>query len=172
MITNEFQNETTVIDGYIVTPDGEIVGVKQDPFADERDALEWMLKKRAEANAEIASVEAKFGELIKGLQERMERLVGEQKRRIAYLDYAYGPMMQKYLEANRGKQKSVALDWGIIGTRKSSKLEILDQDALIEWAEKECPDAVKYSRSILKSELPEDAPFTERIEKDELYVKH
>lgn len=174
---------TREVDGYLVDEDGEVVGLAnvaarapEGPLTGNsetvREEIEGILERRAKAKAKIASISADFDTLIAGLQERKEKLVKEQERRIGYLDYAFGPMMETYLKENRGDSKSVVLKWGTLGTRKSTKLVIAEEEKCISWCEEHAPNAVKYERSILKKEVPDSCPYAERVTEERFYVEN
>lgn len=172
-----------IIDGYIVNEDGEIVGdsifavrASETPLngnsEEVKDILEKVLERRAKANAEIIGIRAQTQALMDNLNEQMDRRIRQEQRKIDYLDYAYNKMMESYLEENRGKQKSVSLTWGKIGKRSSTKTVIADETECMAWAMKNYPQAIKTEKKLLKSELPDDCPYIEKITEEKFYVEN
>ena len=127
---------------------------------------DWVTKVQAQIAAERIALKAMF-------KVRM----GILDSREAGLEWKFGPRLQAHVEAQLaeqgGRRKSIAFAYGSAGFRKSRRLEVHDEEAAIEWAEDNAPDAIKINTSLLKSALPEgvEVPGVELIEGDEFWIR-
>jgi len=77
-------------------------------------------------------------------------------------------------EALKGsKKKSVSYAFGRAGFRKTTRVNVTDEAAALEWAAANAPSAVKVQTSLLKSELPKGAevPGVERKTEQVWFVR-
>lgn len=152
--------QTIEIDGFIVDQEtGEVLGhAESGSLADDRDRLVgWALKKRAEALASAAGLEAHMNLLIAGVKERLETQIREAERKAAWIESAYGLTIQSWAEDNipAGK-KSVKHDWATVGFRSSREsTKILDPEKALAFCKMRFPEAIKIVESVLVSEIPD-----------------
>lgn len=148
-------------DGFILDGDtGEILGVAVSvilPF--ERDNLvEWALKKRAEALAECAGLEAQMNSLLSRIRESHESRINAAKRKAEYLENAYGSTIRNWLEDNlQPGKKSAKHTWATVGYKTSREsCKVIDESAAVAYCEEHYPEAVKIVKSVLTSNIPAD----------------
>lgn len=123
---------------------------------------DWLTRRLAEQDAaegaEAAAHKARLLTL-RAQRARLERWLPELER-----------VAREQLAEQKGRGKSVVYAYGRAGWRRSKRVEVTDAEAAMAWAEEHAPDAVKVSRSLLKSLLPEDAPGVEVVEEDRFSV--
>jgi hypothetical protein len=155
-----------VIDGYLVAPDGEIVGLAERPgefhVADQASA-EWVLDKMAKHDAEIAALEMR----LKALQQNLQRMQGQEIRGRSFLEYRFGGELIEFARRNlKGRCKTWTCAYGSVAFKKQPRgVEVLDEEAAIKWAKVVCPAAVQVKEKLLISLCKEmvlaDPPATE-----------
>ena len=127
---------------------------------------DWYTKLKAQIAAERAALKA-MHKIRLGLLDSRE----------AGLEWKFGPrleeLVRRKIEEQGGRRKSIAFAYGSAGYRKSSRLDVHDEEAAIEWAEDHAPDAIKIKTSLLKSALPEGAevPGVELVEGSEFWCR-
>lgn len=123
----------------------------------------WVLKKLAECDSDEAEVQAMVNREIEAIRARAEKILAPIRRRREFFEAAYTHQLEEFAKAklDGAKAKSVKLLHGTIGFRKSpARLVIDDEGKAIEYAEQNCPDAIKRSLSVstLKAAFQND-PF-------------
>ena len=148
-------------DGYIIDDQtGEIIGTERDqqdlPFQPKTQAdMEWLMGKLNEHDAEIAKLEAQRD----AINKQIDKMEHYHQNAGKFLHFRYGQALIEYARHNLPKgKKTWHCVFGNVAFRSTrGSVEILNPDGAILWAEKECPQAVKVTKSILKSELKDVA---------------
>jgi phage host-nuclease inhibitor protein Gam len=153
--------ECVIIDGYVVTPDGEIVGLadRDETFhVTDLSSAEWVLDKMAGHEAQIAALSMRLA----AIQHNITTLVKQQNARRAFLEYRYGQELKAFARQNlKGKSKTWRCAYGLVAFRKTQPgVVVWDEAAAIAWAKEHCPDAVKVKESFLVS-VAKDAVFAD-----------
>lgn len=134
--------------------------------SDPRALLEWLGATIAEIEAQISSREAYFQEKIEALQASMNAQVGDQRRRLDYLFWAYGEEAKRATQTllplkkdGTPKKKSVDTDFRRFGfSAGRERIDLHDEPAALAWATEHAPDAVSYPDPyVRKSDLPAEA---------------
>ena len=139
-----------------------------DSDIDDLEIGDYVTKRKAQITGERAAAKAAF-------KLRMAQLDSSERG----LDHMFGERLEYFVKkkVTGGKRKSVVFAYGVCGFRRSRRVEIPKDkesiDLLCDWCEDHAPDALKITRSVLKSELPktEDIPGVERIDRDEFYIR-
>lgn len=124
----------------------------------DRSSANWVLKKIAQAAAEMSDVDKMCDDEIAIINRRREQLKKSPEGTIQFFTIAYNEELEAFAksELTGKKEKSVALIHGRIGFRSSkAKMVATDEAAAIAWAEKNAPTAVK--KSLLISNVPKTA---------------
>lgn len=156
---------TSVPDSDAAT-DSEILCSVPERFAvTDKATANWLVRKIVEARRYARSVK----EWAEQEQHRAER---EEKS----LLHLFGSQIEAWAKCEvvklNGRRKSVSLPAGTLSFRReNSKLVIVDEKAVLEWARKACPAAIeiseKLSRSAFKAhveatgELPDTGVYSE-----------
>lgn len=139
----------------------------------DRQTANWVVRKVVEARS--------YGEQIDQWAEAERRRA---RREGAFFLRRFEAELRAWLDselANQGgKSKSINLPAGRVGIRRlSAKIEVLDQAAVLAWAQHHCPEAIKRVESIRKTPLNEhfqatgEVPdgTTVRDEQDTFYIR-
>jgi phage host-nuclease inhibitor protein Gam len=99
--------------------------------------LEWYVRQVAAKHAEMDTIRAQSGAMIKDLQ-----------REIDHLEFLYGAqaqtLLERLLEAKRGNSKHLKTFYGNIGFRTiPAKLQVRDAAQTLEWARENAPDLLE-----------------------------
>jgi len=146
MMTTDY---TLTEDGAMIDPEtGEIVAYVESPAQDPREeVVDWVLERRARAEARRIGLEAERDALIDGIRARFESQIREQSRRVEWLDRQYGHVLQEYAARalEGGKSKSLKRAFGTIGFRASRPKLVIDDHAAagIALAQDGHPEAVE-----------------------------
>lgn len=138
---------------------------------DEKSAA-WVVGKIVAERSRLEKAKAQFEEIKRSCEQNEKRYW-----------YFFGYDLEAWTAAqlNGTKNKHVKLPTGNMGFRAGrGSLTITDEKKVIEWAEKNLPDAIKTEKSVLKTPiqdfmknsggmLPEGAEWEEGI--DKFYVK-
>lgn len=118
--------------------------------------------------------QAKYDRLIGTLQALCDDKMADLDREQATLDWRLLARLESVVnrEVTGTKKRSMNYTYGKAGFRKSSRTEVTDESAAMEWAAANCPEAVKVTRKLLKSVLPktETVPGVERHSESTFYV--
>ena len=105
----------------------------------------WAVRKINECRAYVEQVKA-------WAAIETARAKSDEARLTAHFGAQLQAVAQSELEG--AKRKSIALPSGSIGFRKHAEtLEVQDEAAAIEWARANCPEAVKITERLTKTEL-------------------
>lgn len=146
-----------------ISPSGEIIGFANAPRADleRRNILEWVGERLTTAQARKAGIVAEKDVWQRKIDKQYNPQINKQARIEARLNALYEPVGQAYLDeiiANfKGKTKPRSVKVGLLAlqyTKTSARVDIVDEEKAITWAEKECPGAIKTEKSIIKKEIP------------------
>lgn len=171
-------------DGYRVDPEtGEVLGFDSETPTDFIPFMDFVLQRRAQAEARAAGLTAEMNLLVAGIKERFETRIAEQTRKVEWLDAQHGPAIQKWAheQIEGGKAKSVKTAWATLGFRASrEKMEVLDPQVALDWAKDNCPEAVRIEEKLLVSAIPDDLKTGELSgleyhpagERQDFYCKH
>lgn len=119
------------------------IGVSTQPFViDDVNRLAWYGRKLTGFAEEVSELTANY--------QRLLDAIG--KRRAAFEKY-FGPQAERFvreeLERQGGKRKSLDTLGGTFAFRSTKdRLEKLDTDAAVAWAEKHLPDAIKTKTTV------------------------
>lgn len=99
----------------------------------------WVVDKITAARAKAARI-----------QEQAEAMLRDCAREEEFFLNRYGADLAEVaateIERTGGKKKSLKLLTGTVGFRSAPRrLDVVDEDAARQWAQRECPDAVKVS---------------------------
>ena len=166
--------------GFYVNEHGEVVeaGVHGAIFIPMEDDLEhfrpnpqpdeeWLADFMAK---EMSLVEAEEKILKAAHADRMAAL----KRRKAFLNWKYLARLRAVLRPIQQKEKGrfLATPHGRHKFTRSTSRVVAEELLCLSWASEHCPDAIKRGRdTLLKSELPDDCPHLEIVEKDNYKFK-
>ena len=147
--------ENTILteDGYYVTEDGEIVGIK--PAFVERefdgDYASWVLEKINELDSDIAGLNARQASILENIATQKRH--AEQRKN--YLLFKYSQSLTEFAKENLPKgKKTWTCDYGSVKfTSKPARLKVSDESKAIAQARELEPEAVKVSESFLISKL-------------------
>lgn len=123
------------------------LGVDDTFHVDDERSANWVARKIAECRAYRKRV-ASWAEAETLRADRQE----------AFLMHRFASELEAWTRAEigrqRGRQRSVSLPAGVLGFRREpTKLLILDEEALVGWCRVHLPAAIKFTQSILKSEI-------------------
>ena len=121
-------------------------------------SADWCIAKIGEAKRRIEERRAIVAEYKKRLEERLAETNIADVRQVEFMESLLRPWAE--IEIMKGKTKSLKLPCGTLGLRAGRESVVIDDEsAAIEWAELFKPEAVKITKSILKSEVKgTDAP--------------
>lgn len=149
---------TVIEDDWVVDPvTGELVGhlteltPPAETFEPDHDWCEDIVRRRANAVANITGLEAQMKMLIDGIRERFQPKINREQNKLKWLDGPSGPMklVIAYARAKvmeRKKGKSFDFDFGRIPfTKSGGKLEIVDEEKAAQFALANAPKAVKVA---------------------------
>jgi hypothetical protein len=145
------------IDGYIVSEDGEILGLAEKPefHVTDEDSAEWVLRKMQDADTILAGLEARERAILANLK----RLKDEQQRRRNFLEFRFGKELEQFTRQQlAGKRsKTWTTPYGSVAFHKTQgSVRILNMQTTIEWARKiGLADKVRVKEEILASDLKE-----------------
>lgn len=94
---------------------------------------DWVIKKILAIEDEIDRIERQHERRVKQLEREKE-----------FFKIRFGAELEGWIRANlNGRKKSIDLPHGRAGFRKSQEtIEIIDQDAAVDWAKENCPSAL------------------------------
>lgn len=99
-----------------------------------------------------------------GYQDEIDLWTAALKRLTAGAEWLEERLKEWAAAERTDKVKSFPLAHGTVATRKSNRaIDVVDEDAAIEWARSACPDAVKKVESFLKSNVGDAARIAEVI---------
>lgn len=106
-------------------------------FGVEQDLANWYLRKNAEYDQAIETIKEQAAMMIRSIESR--------RRRLAWRwGGAFKDIIDRMLHSQGGKKRSVNLLAGRAGYRKSAeRLTIVDPQKVLEWADFNCPEAIK-----------------------------
>jgi hypothetical protein len=142
---------------------GEYAGPKSKWLAPEvtteEDALA-VLRAIADVKSRQVGVQSKYNLLIKQQDRELRRL----QNREAWLLQTYQNQLGRYAEGALPRKadgslriKTLTTPWGDIAVRETrDKYVVTNEDAAVFWCEDHCPDAVKYKKTILVSQLTDE----------------
>jgi hypothetical protein len=152
------QEESKVVqDGYVIgIESGEVYGLAEQTkeFAvNSEAAAEWVLEKLSEAEGRVVGLKSELA----GIQERFASRIKEQERRAEWLRARFGSELEEFAKSQLdGKSKTWKGAFGSIGFRSTAaRVTVADQDRAVAWASVDCPDAIKETRSVLVSNIPD-----------------
>lgn len=140
---------------YTIDPEtGEILDVTtpQDGFqVTDRASAEWVLEKMAEAEAAAQAHKAR----LEAVKANIESQIKDEERKLAFLDFKFGHQLRLFAEQELDgkKSKTLKLDNGKLSLRTVPAKWEWNQDALLPWAKKYAPEAIKTTEKVLVSEL-------------------
>jgi hypothetical protein len=149
----------------LVTDSGEVIGFLDAPRDDleRRNILEWLGERLTTSQARAAGFAAEKEFWLKKIGRQYDPQINRQTRIQKQLSFLYAPMAQAYLDeviANfKGKTPPRSVKVGMLllkYTKTQSRVDILDENKALSYAEENFPDAIKVERSILKSQIPDD----------------
>lgn len=158
---NEFELDPNEVERHpaapteITKPDPEYLAVCEQLQADieaaDRNKMDWLPNWYLGLLADIDHRR----ELIKQMAAEMQR---ELDRRESALAWKFGQQFKQQvledLAKQKGKTKSVKYLLGKAGLRTiADKMVVRDEQAVLEWARKNCPEAVKIVESLLITPL-------------------
>lgn len=169
-------------DDLIEEETGEYAGPADTTLPDELDSesdLLAFLHRLSNAEARLESKRIQLDAVI----ENCRKMLKKEEDRVAWLRRRYELQarliaMDCLPRTRDGKlaSKTFTCPWGQVQFRElKPTIEVLDEDAALQWSEKYCPDAVKVKKSVLitplkahfidgehlKAELPEGFGFIE-----------
>ena len=166
-------------DGFIINPEtGEILGNDNAPEVfkvQDQESLEWVMKKMQFAEFELKAAQDRKAAIVSNLDKDIK----DRCNRVAWLNMRFSREIEDYVgkSIDGSPKRSVRTPYGTAGFRlsagKVSIKEGREEDALT-WCLNHAPDAVKVSKSVLISKLPEYPPdeIFETIEpEDKFYLK-
>lgn len=143
----------------------------------DRSSANWVLKKMAQAAAEMTDIDKMCDDEIAVINRRREQLKKSPQGTLNFFSIAYKDQLEQFARAELEgqKKKSIPLIYGMIGFRSSAdKLVAVDETKAIKWAEEHAPEAVKKSLLISKipvSAIPEsDGAFDIAVSPDRFYI--
>lgn len=158
---------TVIEDDWLVDPStGELVGhLSELNGADgiEEITEQWcesIVRRRANAKAELVGLQAQVDMLIQGIRDRFQPRIRREENKLAWLDGPAGPMKEVIrfaLERTQAKKKGKSYDfaYGRISFSKSGgKLEIVDEERATQFALTHSPKAVKVAIDL--ADVPEE----------------
>jgi phage host-nuclease inhibitor protein Gam len=141
--------------------DPDLVAECENAYTDDADRYaEWIARKFADAERAIAVASRTANERVAELTAEIMRLIDRNAERTApltrnleYLHGRYDEVLKGYAAAKvTGKSRTVKLLYATLSFRKNpDSLNVLDDDAAIEWSRQNAPAAIKTS--ILKTPL-------------------
>ena len=155
-------------------PDKEMEAQVPDRFTvhDEQTA-NWVVRRVVEARG--------YAQRVKEWAEAEQRRA---RREEDFFLGRFGVDINRWLNAELskrgGKAKSINLPAGRVGLRhRGAKIEVIDPDAVMDWARANCPEAIKQSESLLKTPLNEHFESTGELpagttlesERTDLYIR-
>ena len=117
--------------------------------------VEWCLERIGEAETDISEVQAQLDAAVKALTARAMALTDKANRRAFW----FRGLVEAWAVTNRdqvvrGKAKSRELLGGAIGFRaKAEQVVVLDEAAVLAWAEPDHADCVRVKTEVNKSAL-------------------
>ena len=151
-------NTTTIEqDGFIIDIEtGEIIGLARPEFhVIDADSADWVLEKILDAKANIAREDMK----LKSIAENIESRKADQQRRIAYLEWKFGPELEQFAKEAVANQKTKT--WkGVFGQLKfrtvKGGVRVSDPELAFETAKsQQWVEAIKTVESFQISKLPD-----------------
>lgn len=142
---------------------GEYAGPKSKWLAPEvtteEDALA-VLRAIADVKSKQVGIQSKYDLLIKQQTRELSKL----QTREAWLLQTYQNQLGRYAESTLPRKadgslriKTLTTPWGDIGVRETrEKYVVTNEDAAVFWCETHCPDAVKFKKTILVSQLTDE----------------
>ena len=138
----------------------EVEAIPESVMADAQAFGDWITERLVSLEAREQAAKMQF-DRIKS-QHASERKALE--RHFSQLEEATATLLT-------GKKKSVHFAYGTAGFRKSTKKVIDDEQAAIDWAMTECPEAIKVTTKVLKSVLPAKCPHLSVETGEAFYVR-
>lgn len=137
----------------ILFEDEKDVMEKEDFAVTDMDTANWAFKMYADSHYKVETLKAKVKEWKRRLDDWLKSATAEYDKTMEVMQYHLEPYVRESL--NGGKKKSIPFLGGKAGFRTTPQtVNITDEAALIEWAEKNAPEAVK--KTISKSAI---APY-------------
>lgn len=144
---------------------------EETPFAvTDLSSADWVLKKMAEAQAQIDEIDEHGFAEIKAIEARLEEMKRPALRAREFFSTVYSGQLQEFTRTSTQgrKEKSVKLIYGAIGFRTTPGRFIVDDEpASIEWCRIQAPHAIRESvrpsefRKALEAEYPDPAELAE-----------
>lgn len=147
---------------------GEVVGVREPKPAfavSDMDSAEWVLEKMLDAETETAALELRLA----AIQERMQTLIAEKRRRRQYLEGRFGEELRSFaMDALEGsKKRTLVTPYGSLSFRRApGGIKVLDSHLAIAWCKLHCPDAVKMVETVVVAPLKEALQAVEGTESE------
>ena len=129
----------------------------------------WVVRKIVEARAR---------------QERIKQWAQKEmksaRREEEFFQNRFGPELEAWMSENLGGKKTLRLPDGTLGYRRTrTRLQIADDEMVLDWCRQNLPDAVRVKESILKTPLGEHLQETGEVPPgceiepggDEFYVR-
>jgi hypothetical protein len=144
------QTEPVIHDGFIIDPEtGEVLGhiEKSGEFhVRDQESADWVLRKMLQAKTAIETVKA-----------NAEKLIRRHQRELDWLNLRFESELEELAsrELKSQKTKTLQLSYGALAFRRVAPQVQATEDA-IGWLEQLAPDAVKTTKSVLVSQIPED----------------
>jgi hypothetical protein len=115
---------------------------------------DWCLMTAKRAADDLAKIDAYYNELRDRLDAMRDRAAAEAQRTVERMEQLLRPFAERELAGK--KKRSFELVNGKMGFRKLPdrvEWDSVQEDVIIDWAEKYAPDAVRVRKSLLKTEL-------------------
>lgn len=140
---------------------GEYAGPKSrwlpPEVTSEEEALA-VLRAIADVKSKQVGVQAKYNLLVKQQERELKRL----QNREAWLLQTYQNQLGRYAEGALPRKadgslrvKTLTTPWGDIAIRQSkAKVSVRHEETALFWAQNQCPDSIKVTKSVLVSLIP------------------
>lgn len=122
------------------------VAEKEDFAVKDMDTANWAFKVYADSHYKVEALKTKVKEWKRRLDDWLKSTAAEYEKSMEVMQYHLEPYVKESLAG--GKKKSLSFLGGKAGFRTTPQtVTITDEAALIEWAEKNAPEAVKKTIS-------------------------
>lgn len=149
---------TVIVDGYVVDEEtGEIHGLAGHPsfHVTDRTSAEWVLEKISQNTSALKALELRRAQVLENLEAQQREI----ERRADWLNQRFGGELREWCERELvgQKRKSIQLDWGKIGFRKThGAVKVFDVVAAAEWLKVHCAQAIQMEPKVLVSRIPDE----------------
>lgn len=158
--TKEIETDVLILEGFCYSKEtGELLypAEKEGFKVDDQRSAEWLGEKLMGLDADIAALELQK----QAVCQNVDRMIADKKRHRDGMTFRYGAQLEAYAKANLPKGKRtwtcpfVSVAFRTVKAGFKSIVDMKSQNA-IDWAETNCPQAIKTERSVLVSLIPDE----------------